>query len=62
MTTERQQDQQWVEDTHAQYVASTLKDVADKARVLGECFICGGEVACPTPGLCGYEVGNGTAE
>jgi hypothetical protein len=41
----------------------SLRDVADRARVMGECFVCAGLVECEHPGLCGYEGrGDGQAE
>lgn len=67
--TERQQDQQWVENTRDLYQRNSnralatalpsLWDVADRARVMGECWVCDGKAECAHQGLCGDEVSNG---
>jgi hypothetical protein len=63
--TERQQEQQWVENTRELHQRNSnralaaalpnLRDVADRARVMGDCFVCAGVVECELPGLCGYD-------
>ena len=53
---ERTDDQQWVESPRELYLDRANRAMADKARVLGDCFICGGVDECPTPAMCGYEV------
>lgn len=35
-------------------VTPNLADIADRAVVMGECWICAGVIACQNPELCGY--------
>lgn len=36
-----------------------LRDVAQRAVVMGECWICAGLIPCDDPDRCGYGVGSG---
>lgn len=40
----------------------SLRDIADRAVVMGECWICAGVIACQNPELCGHENGEAPHE